>query len=71
MVDRLEEILSDSVEIMKGVQVTNIAKGSEHYKITFANDTEVEADYIVLSTPDSVAKQLLNDSKLTEEFNRF
>ena len=71
MVDRLEEILSDSVEIMKGVQVTNIAKESEHYKLTFANDTEVEADYIVLSTPDSVAKQLLNDSKITEEFSDF
>ena len=71
MVNRLEELLGDSVEIMKGVQATYIEKGSEHYKITFDNDTEVEADYIVLSTPDSVAKQLLDDSKLNEEFNQF
>ena len=71
MVNRLEELLSVSVEIVKGVQVTNIEKGPENYKITFNNDTEVEADYVVLSTPDSVAKQLLCDSELNEEFTQF
>ena len=34
-------------------------------------DTEIEADYIVLSTPDIVAKQLLQDTKLNEEFDQF
>ena len=71
MVNRIEELLGDTVEIMKGVQATYIEKGLEHYKITFDNGTEVEADYIVLSTPESVAKQLLDDSKLNEEFNQF
>jgi oxygen-dependent protoporphyrinogen oxidase len=71
LIDRLEERLIDSVEIVKGVQAEKIEKVSERYKITLANDTEVEADYVVLSTPDTVAKQLLQDSELNEEFDQF
>ena len=71
MIDRLEEILVGSVEIIKGVQAKKIEKESQNYKITLANDKQVEADYIVLSTSDSVAKQLLQDEELNEEFDQF
>ena len=46
-------------------------KEPERYKITLANGKQLEADYIVLSTSDSVAKQLLNDAELNEEFDQF
>ena len=38
IIDRLEEILVDSVEIIKGVQAKKIKKESRRYKITLAND---------------------------------
>ena len=71
IIDRLEEILVDSVEMVKGVQAEKIEKRTNRYKITLANGREIEADYIVLSTPDAVAKQLLNDAELNEEFDQF
>lgn len=71
IIDRLEEILVESVEMIKGVQVEKIEKELEFYKVILANDEEIEADYIVISTPDSVAKQLLQDSELNKEFDQF
>lgn len=71
MIDRLEEILVGSVEFIKGVQAKKIKKESQNYKITLANNKQVEADYIVLSTSDAVAKQLLQDEELNEEFDQF
>lgn len=71
LIDRLEEILANSVEIVKGVQAKKIEKGSERYTITFADDTAVEADHLVLTTPDMISKQLLQDERLNEEFDQF
>lgn len=71
IIDRLEDIIEDSVEIVKGVRTEKIEKESDRYKVILANDTEIEADYIVLATSDTVAKQLLQDEELNEEFNQF
>ncbi|MFB5284980.1 protoporphyrinogen oxidase [Peribacillus sp. Hz7] len=71
IINRLEEELMDSVEIIKGVQAKKVEKTSDRYLLTFTNYKEVEADYVVLSTPDSVAKQLLQNEELNEEFNQF
>lgn len=71
IIDRLEEILVDSVKMVKGVQAEKIEKGTESYKVTLANGTEIETDYLVLTTPDTVSKQLLHDAELNEEFDQF
>ncbi|USK85419.1 protoporphyrinogen oxidase [Peribacillus asahii] len=71
IINQLEEELMDSVEIIKGVQAKKVEKTSDRYLLTFTNYKEVEADYVVLSTPDSVAKQLLQNEELNEEFNQF
>ncbi|MFJ8268087.1 protoporphyrinogen oxidase [Peribacillus asahii] len=71
IIDRLEEELMNSVEIIKGVQAKKVEKTSDRYRLTFTNYKEVEADYVVLSTPDSIAKQLLQNEELNEEFNQF
>lgn len=71
MINRLEELLIDAVEIKKGASAKKIEKVSERYKILFENDEEIDADYIVLTTPDSIAYQLLLDPNLEEEFHQF
>ncbi|USK60119.1 protoporphyrinogen oxidase [Peribacillus asahii] len=71
IINQLEEELMDSVEIIKGVQAKKVEKTSDRYLLTFTNYKEVEADYVVLSTPDSAAKQLLQNEELNEEFNQF
>ncbi|RID85092.1 protoporphyrinogen oxidase [Peribacillus asahii] len=71
IINRLEEELMVSVEIIKGVQAKKIEKTSDRYLLTFTNYKELEADYVVLSTPDSAAKQLLQNEELNEEFNQF
>ena len=71
IIDRLEELLVDSVEMVKGVQAEKIEKGTNRYKVTLANGENIEADYLVLTTTDSVSKQLLNDAQLNEEFDQF
>lgn len=71
MIDRLEEILVDSVTIVKGIQAAKIEKGTERYTITLANGQKIDADYLVLTTPDLISKQLLNDVELNEDFNQF
>ena len=70
IINRLEEILVESVEFVKGVQVEKIEKMAENYNLILANNTKIEADYIVISTPDQVAKQLLQDTTLNE-FDQF
>ena len=71
IIDRLEELLVDSVEMVKGVQAEKIEKRTDRYKITLANGENIEADFLVLTTPDSVSKQLLNDAELNKEFDQF
>ena len=43
IIDRLEEILVDSVEMVKGVQAEKIEKGTDRYQITLANGREVRS----------------------------
>ncbi|RLQ96308.1 protoporphyrinogen oxidase [Falsibacillus albus] len=71
LIDRLEEVLVEDVEILKGAVATKILKKAEKYELTFANHRAIEADYIILAAPHDAANTLLNDYKLEGEFNQF
>lgn len=71
IIDRLEEIITPNVEIIKGVQAKEINKLSNGYEIVSANYQNIEADHIVLATPDHIAKDLLHAPELDEEFLAF
>lgn len=68
LVERIEESL-DMVEILKGVSVDKIGRNDEAYIITLANGETLETDFIVLSTPHTIAQKLLGDRELDEDFN--
>lgn len=70
LIDRMEELLTQ-VEFIKGVQADSIQKHDEKYQITLANERDIEADFVVLSTPHSVAQTLLQDKELDKDFNQF
>ncbi|MGV3465302.1 MAG: protoporphyrinogen oxidase [Heyndrickxia sp.] len=68
LIDRMEAELTD-VDILKGVQATAIMKEQERYSIEFLNHEKIEADYVVISTPHSVAQTLLKNQELNSIFN--
>ncbi|MEH6943174.1 protoporphyrinogen oxidase [Bacillus sp. JJ722] len=69
IIDRLEQELTD-VTILKGVETTSVNKNEEHYSVSFANHEDIEADYVVLSTPFNVAQDLLHKDELDSSFNK-
>lgn len=72
LVDAMEGAL-DQVEFLKGVRAERIEKsGSEHpYSVTLADGRELEADFIVLAAPHDVARRVLDDRSLNEDFDQF
>lgn len=69
IIDRFEEELTD-VEILKGIKATKIRKNQDRYVISVANQEDIKADFVVLSTPHTVAKNLLQNKDLDEDFNQ-
>lgn len=69
IINRLEEELTD-VTILKGVETTGITKTGDTYTISLANEKQIEADFIVLSTPFNVAQQVLKAEELEEDFSK-
>ncbi|MBS4175130.1 protoporphyrinogen oxidase [Bacillus sp. FJAT-49736] len=68
LIDHMEAELTD-VEILKGIMATAIVKKQNQYAIEFTNHESRDADYVVLSVPNTVAKSLLKDEKLTPIFD--
>jgi protoporphyrinogen/coproporphyrinogen III oxidase len=68
LIDRMEEKI-DEVEVLKGIRATKIDSHQDRYTISFANHASIEADYIVLSTPHTVAQSLLQNEELNSIFN--
>jgi len=68
LIDRMEAELTD-VDILKGVKATAVIKEQEQYSIEFSNHEKMEADYVVLSTPHSVAQALLKNEELNPIFD--
>lgn len=66
-----------SVEIIKNVRGLSLERHQERqqdnyrYKVTLSNDRVLDADFVVLSTPQSSAQAMLNDPSLQEDFNKF
>lgn len=68
LIDKMESELTD-VEILKGVPTTAVVRDQEQYFIQFSNHEQIEADYVVLSTPHSVAQSLLKNEELNSIFD--
>lgn len=68
-----------TVEIIKNVRGLSLdrlqadgLKNSElRYKVTLSNERVLDADFVVLSAPQSSAQAMLNDASLHEDFNKF
>ncbi|GIN84995.1 protoporphyrinogen oxidase [Heyndrickxia sporothermodurans] len=69
IIDRMEESLTD-VDILKGVKVNKISPRQNGYTLQLSNQESIDTDYIVLSTPHTVAQNLLEDEKLDHDFNQ-
>ncbi len=70
LIDRLEEMLTD-VEILKGITTTSVNKQENHYRVTLANDTIIDADHVVLALPNEAVQSLLTDETLNRYFEQF
>ncbi|MEH7549325.1 protoporphyrinogen oxidase [Neobacillus vireti] len=70
VIDALEEKLADA-EILKNTKVTNIEKNSSRYQVFLNNQEIIEADFVVLSIPNTAAENLIDDPDLKNEFSRF
>lgn len=70
LIDRLEEMLTD-VEILKGITATSVNKQENHYRVTLANDTIIDADHVVLALPNEAVQSLLTDETLNRYFEQF
>ncbi len=69
IINRLEEVLTD-VTILKGVQTTKINKNNRNYRLSFSNHEDIEADSVILTTPQDVSQQLLANKELDTDFNK-
>jgi len=68
IIDAYEEKLAD-VNILKNFKASEI-KVADRYEVSFTNGETIEADYVVLSVPHTVAQTLLHDQSLKDEFNQ-
>jgi protoporphyrinogen/coproporphyrinogen III oxidase len=67
LIDAFEHKFED-VEILKNFSACKIEKSNNRYNVIFNNDEIIEADYVVLSIPQSAAKELIDDRELDREF---
>ncbi len=68
LIDRLEE-RSGNARVLKGVRITHIEKTGDAYELSFDNDENIQADFVVLSTPHDAAQRMLNAPELDLDFN--
>lgn len=71
LIDALERtVIQTGAKIYKGVSAEKLEKMASGYGITLANGEKLEADFVVLSTMGSAAKELLQDPLLNEDFDQ-
>lgn len=68
LIDRMEQLLEEA-EIYKGIKAASLQRINGRYVITLADGQEIEADYVVLSGGSRLTQELLQDQKLSEDFN--
>ncbi|WP_419883268.1 protoporphyrinogen oxidase [Peribacillus sp. B-H-3] len=69
IIDSIAEKIKGT-EILTGTAASSIEKRNGKYTISFTNHDDIEADYVVLSVPETAAKRLLDNHDLEEEFNK-
>lgn len=69
LIDQFETNLSDA-RIIKGVKAEKISKGLEQYEVRLADQTILNADYVVIGAIHSAAQTLLRDEELDADFNQ-
>ncbi|MEH7120119.1 protoporphyrinogen oxidase [Neobacillus vireti] len=70
LIEAFEEKL-DEVEILKKTKVIKIAKENHSYQVFLNNKEIIEADYVVLSIPNTAAENLIDDAELKTEYSHF
>ncbi|MGG1397890.1 protoporphyrinogen oxidase [Bacillus salipaludis] len=68
LIDAYEEKL-DEAQIFKNTKVNKIEKEGSRYQLFLNNEEIIEADYIVLSIPNTAAESLINDQDLQSRFS--
>ncbi|KAB2328545.1 protoporphyrinogen oxidase [Cytobacillus depressus] len=69
LIDAYEEKL-ENAEILKNTMVSKIEKVEERYQVTFQNREIIEADFIVMSIPNTEAEKLFIDQELGKGFSQ-
>ncbi|MFL6518507.1 MAG: protoporphyrinogen oxidase, partial [Bacillus sp. (in: firmicutes)] len=68
VIEAFEEKLGE-VEILKNTKVNKIEKDNSHYQVYLNNQEIIEADYVVLSIPNTAAEDLIDDPDLKYNFS--
>ncbi|WP_175989214.1 protoporphyrinogen oxidase [Bacillus sp. Marseille-Q1617] len=68
LIDRLEQVIEDA-DIIKGEELINLKQYEDKYELTFTDRKQVEADYVVFSTPHDVTQMILNDPLMDQHFS--
>jgi len=69
IIDALETHLSDA-QILKGVKASKLERNGSGYTVSLADGQRLDADYVVLATLGSSAKELLPEPKLAGNFDQ-
>lgn len=69
LIHKLEEALTNNT-ILKGVSVNKLTKNSNAYELALSNGEKTEADYVIFAIPEKATKQILNNDKLSNEFDK-
>ncbi|WP_160723342.1 protoporphyrinogen oxidase [Bacillus sp. USDA818B3_A] len=70
IIDAFEEKLDDT-EILTKTKAVKIEKSKSGYQVFLDNQEIIEADYVVLSIPNTAAEKLIDDLELINEFSKF
>jgi len=70
LIDAFEKKLTE-VEISKKTKVNKIEKDNTLYRVFLNNQEIIEADYVVLSIPNTAAENLIDDPELKNEYIKF
>lgn len=71
LIDALERSLTEAgAKICKGVAAEKLERTPNGYRLMLANGEQMEADFVVISTLGSSAKELLEDQRLHEDFDQ-
>lgn len=71
LIDALEHsAVQRGAKIYKGTSAKKLERSTHGYRLDLSNGEVLEADYVVISTLGSAAKELLQDPRLNEDFDQ-